>query len=95
MRIIDPYDEQNYLGLECECLGAAWVRPILLARLRETIVREPSAALLAVYGAFRGLLRARICLAHLLDEMPMTPEVWPGHAERYLRIAQRELAAAI
>jgi aminoglycoside phosphotransferase family enzyme len=94
MRMIDPYDEQNYLGLECEFLGADWVRPILLARLRATIGHEPSASLLAVYGAFRGLLRARICLAHLLDEVPMTPEIWPGHAQRYLRIAQRELASA-
>lgn len=94
MRIIDPYDEQNYLGIECECLGAAWVRPILLAGLRERIGCQPSASLLAVYGAFRGLLRARICLAHLLDEVPMTPEVWPERAERYLRVAQRELAAA-
>lgn len=94
MRMIDPYDEQNYLGLECELLGADWVRPILLEQLRATIGQEPSAALLAVYGAFRGLLRARICLAHLLDEVPMTPEIWPGLAERYLRMAQRELARA-
>ncbi|HEY9011119.1 MAG TPA: hypothetical protein VIN06_08875 [Devosia sp.] len=91
MRMIDPYDEQNYLGLECEWLGAGWARPILLEQLRTIMGHAPSASLLGVYGAFRGLLRARICLAHLLDEVPMTPEIWPGHADRYLRLARREL----
>ncbi len=92
MRLIDPYDELNYLGLECEVLGADWVRPILLNRLQETIGSRPSSALMGVYGAFRALLRARICLAHLLDEKPMTPDLWPGLSERYLRCAERELA---
>lgn len=34
MRIIDPYDEINYLGLECAIQGAPWIRAVLLDMLR-------------------------------------------------------------
>ncbi|WP_404404586.1 hypothetical protein [Pelagibacterium halotolerans] len=84
MRLLDPYDELNYLGLECAIHGAPWVQPFLLDRLRTALGHPPSDALLDFYTAFRAVLRARICLAHLLDDVPMTPEVWPGMARAYL-----------
>jgi uncharacterized protein len=67
MRIIDPYDEMNYLGLECEVLGAGWIRPLLLSALERTLGDRPDDRLMALYGGFRALLRARLCLAHLLE----------------------------
>ncbi len=94
MRIIDPYDELNYLGLECELLGADWIRPLVLERLEQVIGRPPTPGLAATYGAFRAMLRARICIAHLLDPHPSRPHHWPPVARRYLDIAARECLIA-
>lgn len=94
MRLLDPYDETNYLGIECEMLGADWIRPLLLKTVEELVGKPPDAGLLAFYGAFRAVLRARICVAHLLDPEPMNPERWPQEAERYLDIAERECTTA-
>lgn len=94
MRLLDPYDEVNYLGLECEFLGAPWIRPLLLDVVDTHLRRPPERRLLATYGAFRAVLRARICLAHLLDQTPMEPDRWPEEARRYLDIAERECVKA-
>ena len=90
MRILDPYDEVAYLGLECEVLGAAWVRPHLLAVLRERIGHPPSARLLAFYAVFRCLLRARLSIAHLLEPTVRMPAKWKPLALTYLAIAGHE-----
>jgi len=92
MRILDPFDEVNYLGLECEFLGAGWIRPRLLAILESVVGARPPPRLMTLYSAFRATLRARICLAHLDDEIPMEPERWPVEAARYLQVAAAELA---
>lgn len=94
MRLLDPYDEVNYLGLECQFVGAGWVRPLLLGIVDTYLEHRPEPRLLATYGAFRGMLRARISIAHLLDEVPMEPERWPGEAQRYMDLAERECVAA-
>lgn len=90
LRLIDPYDELNYLGLECELLGAALVRPILIETLEDMIGGRPDNRLIATYGAVRALLRARISLAHLLDDHPSEPARWPGDARAYLALAEAE-----
>jgi aminoglycoside phosphotransferase family enzyme len=94
MRLLDPYDEVNYLGLECERAGAGWVRALALDVIERHLGHRPQAGLLAFYGAFRMVLRARICIAHLLDPQPMTPAVWPERAARYLEMAGRECLKA-
>ena len=94
MRILDPYDEVNYLGLECEKLGAGWIRPLLLATLEETLGNRPDPRLINTYAAFRAVLRARICMAHLLDPQPMQPERWPAEARAYLDLAEEECLKA-
>lgn len=94
MRIIDPYDEAQYLGLEAAVLGAHWVAPQLLAALETGIGHPPSAALLSTYRAFRAVLRARISLAHLLDDAPETPDRWPRDARAYLKEAESALKLA-
>lgn len=94
MRLLDPYDEVNYLGLECALLGASWIGPLLLEVIDEHLHRRPEPRLLATYGAFRAVLRARICMAHLLDPVPMQPERWPREAERYLDLADVACAKA-
>ena len=90
MRILDPYDEVAYLGLECEVLGAGWVRPHLLGVLCERIGHPPCAGLLAFYALFRCLLRARLSMAHLLEPGVRMPQKWKPLALTYLSIAGRE-----
>lgn len=93
MRILDPYDELNYLGLECAMLGATWIRPLLMGSLEEHFGTPPSRELMGFYGAFRGVLRARLCLAHLLDAEPQDRGKWPRLARGYMAAAQKELRA--
>ena len=90
MRILDPYDEVNYLGLECALLGAPWVGPILLAALERGLGPMIRDDLRHAYGAFRAALRARLSLAHLLDPEPATPDRWRAKARTYLDWAERE-----
>ena len=90
MRIVDPYDEVNYLGLECQLLGAAWIRPKLIEIVDDVLGARPGEALLGLLGAFRAVLRARISLAHLFDAKPLYPDRWPVLARAYLRMAQQE-----
>ncbi len=87
MRILDPYDEMAYLGLECRIRGIEWAREVLIEVLDKYLDKPPSPELMRFYSTFRPVLRARICIAHLLDDTPMTPEIWPGQARRYLDIA--------
>lgn len=91
MRIVDPYDEINYLGLECELLGAGWIRPRLLSEIDRRLDAFPGQAYVATLGAFRAVTRARISLAHLFDPEPRRPEHWPRLARSYLAMAEREL----
>ncbi|HHY48701.1 MAG TPA: hypothetical protein GYA10_03015 [Alphaproteobacteria bacterium] len=92
MRIIDPFDEVNYLGLECEFIGAGWVRTQLLAVLDDLLGGRPRPALMVAYSAFRAVLRARFCLAHLLDDEPPGDAArWPREARAYLAMAEEEL----
>ena len=90
MRIIDPFDEVNYLGLECEIEGGAWIRPLLLDVLAGRIDHRPEPVVMAVYGVFRMLLRARLSAAHLLEDHVRKPDKWAPQTLRYLAIAANE-----
>ena len=92
MRILDPYDEIGYLGLECAMLGAQWVRPMLLDLLETRLGGRPEKDVLALYGGFRALLRARLCIAHLLDAVVRHPEKWKPAALSYIAMAESELS---
>jgi uncharacterized protein len=93
MRIIDPYDEVDYLGMECEMLGAKWIRASLNAALPTSGIAPPDPALLTFYAAFRCLLRARLSIVHLLEKPIRHPAKWHPLALRYLRQAERELVS--
>ncbi len=88
MRIIDPFDEVNYLGLECALLGAGWIRTVLLDSVSRRLGDPPSRELMAVYSGFRSLLRARLCMAHLLEATVRHPEKWRPLAVSYLNAAE-------
>lgn len=90
-RLVDPYDEVRYLGLECAVLGAAWIGPILLDRLRARLGDPPPPELLSLYAGLRALTRARLCLAHLLETPVRLPEKWRPLALSYLAEAEQAL----
>jgi uncharacterized protein len=92
MRLLDPFDEVNYLGMECEMLGAGWVRARLLEALTHGLGSPPSPGLMAACGAFRALLRARLSILHLLEKPVRKPWKWRPLALCYLEQAGRELA---
>lgn len=93
LRQVDPFDELAFLGLECAVAGAAWIGARLVGQCAQSLGDRPPEALIALYTALRASLRARLAMAHLLDEAPRTPEVWPVRAARYLRLARAALEA--
>ena len=60
LRILDPYYELNYLGLECSVAGVDWIGPILLDTAEERLGHRPDAKLIDLYGMLRALLKARL-----------------------------------
>ncbi len=88
LRMVDPFDEIAFLCVECERLGAAWVGRYLRRRLVRALHDGDREELFVFYRCHRATLRARLALAHLLDERdPRTPEKWVPLAQSYLRIA--------
>ncbi len=83
-RMIDVHDEIGYLGLEADILGNAEIGTRLRHLLIENGFAAPSEALADTFRIVRCLIRARLCIDHLLDAHPRTPEVWPQKASRYL-----------
>jgi aminoglycoside phosphotransferase family enzyme len=92
LRLVDPFDELAFLGLECAMLGAAWIGPLLIEHARRTLGNPPPDQLICLYAALRASLRARLSLAHLYDAAPRKPETWSPRATRYLDEVERALA---
>ena len=93
LRILDPFDEISYLGLECERLGAAWIGKTFLAAADGRLSPGAPAPLIEFYRAARALLRARLALAHLTEPNPRTPGKWEPRAREYIHIAEKSLKA--
>jgi aminoglycoside phosphotransferase family enzyme len=93
LRAGDPLDEIAFLDLECERAGA----PGAGRRIRERVARglgeSPNTPLYSFYRCHRAMLRARLCIAHLLEPNPRTPERWPRLARHYLDLACRDALA--
>lgn len=92
LRALDPLEEVAFLHLECERLGAAWAGERLRRRLAGELRERPQSGLFLFYRIHRAMLRARLAIAHLLDEVPRTPEKWPRVARTYLKLAARDAA---
>jgi aminoglycoside phosphotransferase family enzyme len=91
LRLVDPFDELAFLGMECAVAGADWIGPLLI-RTASSALRNPApSSVVQFYSASRASLRARLSLAHLLDEKPRDPARWEPQAERYLHQAAEAL----
>lgn len=91
LRLLDPVDELAFLGLECARLGAPLLEPILFARYRRRTGDAPAPELVAFYGAYRALIRARLAIGHLEDEGMADAAKWRGRASAYLALAGARL----
>jgi aminoglycoside phosphotransferase family enzyme len=87
LRMVDPFDELAYLGMECQRLGAAWIGKRLLDRCAASLDDQPPPEVLAFYTVYRCCLRARLAVAHLLEPQVRTAEKWIPRAREYLAIA--------
>ena len=90
LRALDPLDEIAFLDLECERFGAAAAGRRIRAGVSRALGEQPPPALYSFYRCYRGMLRARLSIAHLLEAAPRTPEKWPAQAKAYLAIAARD-----
>jgi aminoglycoside phosphotransferase family enzyme len=88
-RLVDPFDELAFLGMECERLGTRWIGEALIARCADLLGDRPPPRLLAFYTAYRACLRARLTLAHLIEPDSREPAKWLPLAASYLAIAER------
>ena len=91
LRLCDPFSEMVFLGMECSVLGEDWIGPQLIAGLEAGLGAAPEPRLLHIYEALHAMVRARLCLAHLLQPVPRTPEKWMPLALQYLGVAERRL----
>ena len=87
LRVVDPFDEVAFLSLECERLGAAWVADYLQRRMKRMLRDGYADELFTFYRCHRATLRARLAIAHLLEQHPRAPEKWPRLAATYLKFA--------
>ncbi len=89
LRLVDPFDEIGFLGLECERLGAPWVGEQLRRDLEAQLGDRIDDRLQHFYVALRACLRARLALAHLTEPEPRERHKWPQRAREYLALAER------
>ena len=94
LRQVDPFDEVAFLAVECRFMGAAVTGGAIESGFAARMSPVPPAALIALYGAWRATLRARLSLAHLLEPSPRQPEKWEPQASRYLELAASLLDGA-
>ncbi|HEY6860429.1 MAG TPA: hypothetical protein VI358_11660 [Pseudolabrys sp.] len=87
LRIVDPFDEIAFLSLECERLGASWAGSYIQRRMKHLLRDGPADQLFTFYRCHRATLRARLAIAHLLEDHPRTPEKWPRLCATYLKFA--------
>ncbi|MGP9818542.1 hypothetical protein ACTZWW_00880 [Salinarimonas sp. NSM] len=92
LRIVDPFDEIAYLGLECRRLGAPAIGPMIEAAVTTRLGDRVSPRLVRLYMAARALLRARQCLAHLSSRRRRRARAWRPLTRTYLAIAMEALA---
>ncbi|MBF9232648.1 hypothetical protein [Microvirga alba] len=91
LRLVDPFDELVFLGLECARLEAPWFGPALIEKVAHALSEEVPHDLIPLYTALHAVLRARLSLAHLLDPTPRDPAKWTPLAQQYLDLAEHAL----
>jgi aminoglycoside phosphotransferase family enzyme len=87
LRLVDPADELAFLALESAMLGDAEAGARLQRRYEAAAGDRPPERLVAWYGSYRALLRARLSALHSLEPGARPPAAWLAQADRYLEAA--------
>jgi len=91
-RLLDTADELAFLALECERLGAAWMRRSIFETYTGLSGDGPPDALVHFYQSYRACIRAKIALWHLKEPALADPSKWTSQARDYLRLAASHVA---
>lgn len=91
LRQVDLLEEIAFLDLECERLGFARTGRRLRRQALWRMGEGDGGPLYTFYRSLKAVQRARLAIAHLLEEAPRTPEVWPVRARLYLRLAAADV----
>jgi aminoglycoside phosphotransferase family enzyme len=91
-RLLDTADELAFLALECERLGAAWIRRDIFATCAAQSGDAPPDALVHFYQSYRACMRAKIAIWHLKEPSLTAPSKWTMQARDYLRLAAGHIA---
>jgi uncharacterized protein len=95
LRLVDPVDELGYLAMECEFLGAPFVRDVVFDTYRSVTGDEPAPELTRFYQVQRALLRAKLAAWHVHDDVPQDAHrKWLARGADYLALAHRIGSAA-
>jgi aminoglycoside phosphotransferase family enzyme len=92
LRLLDPFEEVAFLGMECAVLGAARIAPLLIDRAAAALSDPVPDRLVAFYAAFRAGMRARQAIEHLQEPQPRDPAKWLPLAHRYLAVGAEAAA---
>ena len=87
LRLVDPVDELLFLGLECQRLGAGWIGRLIIDTYTQRTRDDPETGLISFYWAYRGCLRARLSLVHLIESDTRSPQKWLPLARHYIELA--------
>lgn len=91
-RLLDIVDELAFLALECERLGAAWIKDVILRRYAGLGGDAPTPELVHFYQSHRACMRAKIAIWHLKEPERSDGAKWTMQAREYLRLAALHVA---
>jgi uncharacterized protein len=89
LRIVDAADEQAFLALECERIGAAFVGPLLFDVYEQETSDHPTPRLLDFYKSYRACVWARLALWRTHDIEKDKWGKWLSRANEYLQLAEK------
>lgn len=92
LRLVDPFDEIAFLGMECAFLGVPEIGRELSARLGTALNDPVAPELRQFYSAFRATMRARMALGHLVYGSATNRSAWERKTDRYIALAEHFLA---
>ncbi len=92
LRRVDWAEDLALLAVDLERLRRPWIATALTGALARRLDDAPPPELLRFYRAWRGVLRAQLCLEHRARPGRLGVHGWLRRAEAYLAIARRHAA---
>jgi aminoglycoside phosphotransferase family enzyme len=89
LRRVDWLEDLALLAVDLERLRRPWIAEALVRALARRLDDAPPARLWRFYRAWRGLLRAELCLEHRARPGKLGVHGWLARAKTYLAIARR------